>query len=45
MTCIQWQPHGRSWKIIDRDVFTATALPAYFGHENYASFVRVVNAW
>mmetsp|Transcript_14442 Transcript_14442/g.31657 ORF Transcript_14442/g.31657 Transcript_14442/m.31657 type:complete len:545 (+) Transcript_14442:174-1808(+) len=44
-SCIQWQPHGRSWRIINRDVYTAKALPAYFGHENYASFVRVVNAW
>lgn len=26
-------------------MFTEIALPRYFGHKNYASFVRIVNAW
>lgn len=38
-------PHGRSWKILNRDLFSTYALPRYFGHTNHASFVRVVNAW
>jgi len=45
MHIISWLPHGRSWKIYNRDMFTEIALPRYFGHKNYASFVRIVNAW
>ena len=42
---ITWMPHGRSWKIINRELFSTFALPRYFGHSNHASFVRIVNAW
>jgi hypothetical protein len=45
ITCITWLPHGRSWKILNRDFFSSYALPRYFGHANNSSFVRVVNAW
>jgi hypothetical protein len=38
-------PHGRSWKILNRELFSNFALPRYFGHSNHASFVRIVNAW
>mmetsp|Transcript_10437 Transcript_10437/g.18321 ORF Transcript_10437/g.18321 Transcript_10437/m.18321 type:complete len:318 (+) Transcript_10437:1-954(+) len=38
-------PHGRSWKILNRELFASFALPRYFGHSNHASFVRIVNAW
>jgi len=42
---ITWMPHGRSWKILNRELFSSFALPRYFGHSNHASFVRIVNAW
>lgn len=42
---ITWMPHGRAWKILNRDLFAQFALPRYFGHQNHASFVRIVNAW
>lgn len=42
---ITWMPHGRSWKILNRDLFSQFALPRYFGHKNHSSFVRIVNAW
>ena len=42
---ITWMPHGRSWKILNRETFSSFALPRYFGHSNHASFVRIVNAW
>lgn len=42
---ITWMPHGRSWKILNRELFSSFALPPYFGHSNYASFVRIINAW
>jgi hypothetical protein len=40
-----WMHHGRSWKVLNRELFTEYALPRYFGHANYPSFVRLVNAW
>lgn len=42
---ITWMPHGRAWKILNRELFSSFALPRYFGHSNHASFVRIVNAW
>lgn len=42
---ITWMPHGRAWKILNRDLFAQFALPRYFGHQNHASFVRIINAW
>jgi len=42
---LTWMPHGRSWKILNRELFSSFALPRYFGHSNHASFVRIVNAW
>ena len=45
VSVITWMPHGRSWKILNRDLFSSFALPRYFGHSNHASFVRIVNAW
>lgn len=45
ISVIQWSPHGRCWRVLNRDMFAEHALPRYFGHKNYASFVRIVNAW
>ncbi|KAL7531617.1 hypothetical protein ACHAXR_004136 [Thalassiosira sp. AJA248-18] len=45
VSILTWLPHGRSWKIINRELFSSFALPRYFGHSNHASFVRIVNAW
>jgi len=42
---IAWQPHGRSWRILDRERFSTEVLPTYFEHSNYNSFIRLVNAW
>mmetsp|Transcript_3018 Transcript_3018/g.6602 ORF Transcript_3018/g.6602 Transcript_3018/m.6602 type:complete len:429 (-) Transcript_3018:121-1407(-) len=42
---ITWMPHGRSWKILNRELFSSFALPPHFGHSNHASFVRIINAW
>mmetsp|Transcript_5701 Transcript_5701/g.12358 ORF Transcript_5701/g.12358 Transcript_5701/m.12358 type:complete len:558 (-) Transcript_5701:79-1752(-) len=44
-SAITWMPHGRSWKILNRELFSSFAMPRYFGHSNHASFVRIVNAW
>ncbi|EED91834.1 hypothetical protein THAPSDRAFT_22570 [Thalassiosira pseudonana CCMP1335] len=42
---ITWMPHGRSFSVVDRENFAKYALPRYFGHDNFPSFVRIVNAW
>ena len=42
---ITWMPHGRSFKVIDRETFVNHALVRYFGHSNFASYIRIVNAW
>ncbi|KAL7471366.1 hypothetical protein ACHAXS_011656 [Conticribra weissflogii] len=42
---IAWLPHGRSWMVLDRHRFTNEVLPDYFGHSNFESFIRLVNAW
>ena len=42
---ITWMPHGRSFKVIDRETFVNHALLRYFGHSNFASYIRIVNAW
>jgi len=43
--CLTWLPHGRSWKVTNRELFSEHGLPRYFGHKNFASFVRIINAW
>ena len=42
---ITWKPHGRTWAVIDRSMFTSIVLPKYFNHSNFASFNRSVNGW
>ena len=34
-------PHGRSWMVLDRDLFVDRALPKYFNHKNFTSFIRI----
>ncbi|KAL7531997.1 hypothetical protein ACHAXR_007560 [Thalassiosira sp. AJA248-18] len=42
---IRWQPHGRSWKVVDKHLLTTIILPDHFSHGNFASFNRSVNGW
>ena len=42
---IDWMPHGRSWKVLDREVFLSVIFPQYFAQTRYESFVRQVNGW
>ncbi|KAL7540087.1 hypothetical protein ACHAWF_006591 [Thalassiosira exigua] len=44
-SAIVWLPHGRSWRVVSREVFAKLSLPWYFGYNSHASFVRNVNAW
>jgi hypothetical protein len=42
---IAWQPHGRSFKVLDKFQMEQVVLPMYFETTNYNSFVRLLNAW
>ncbi|KAL7523697.1 hypothetical protein ACHAXR_000293, partial [Thalassiosira sp. AJA248-18] len=42
---IRWQPHGRSWKVVDKHLLTTIILPEHFSHGNFESFTRSVNGW
>lgn len=42
---IAWQPHGRSWRVLEPKMFENEVLPLYFRHRNYSSFMRQVNGW
>ena len=42
---VAWLPHGRSWKVLNKDVFMAEICPRYFSQTRYESFVRQVNGW
>jgi len=40
---ISWLPHGRAFKVHVPAVFEKEALPKYFGHKRYSSFLRQLN--
>lgn len=40
-----WQPHGRSWKIVDKDLLSSIILPKYFEHVSENSFKKMVGQW
>lgn len=42
---ISWMPHGRSWKVLEPNVFETMVMPLFFEYSNYHSFNRLVNAW
>jgi hypothetical protein len=42
---ICWMPHGRSWKIIDKDKLASVVCYENFNHDSFGSFTRSVNGW
>lgn len=42
---ICWQPHGRSWKIVDKHLLSTVICPKHFAHAKFESFNRSVNGW
>ena len=42
---IAWQPHGRTWAILDKQLLVSIVLPVHFNHSNYESFNRSMNGW
>lgn len=42
---VAWMPHGRAWKIIDKERLTSDAIPKYYISKKYTSFSRQLSAW
>jgi hypothetical protein len=38
-------PHGRAWKIHNKDLLVSEVLPRYFVQSKYESFARQLNGW
>jgi hypothetical protein len=42
---ITWMPHGRAWKILNKELFMKEVTPNYFGQNKYESFTRQLSGW
>lgn len=42
---ISWMPHGRAWKIHNRELLMTEVVPKYFTMKKYQSFQRQINGW
>jgi len=42
---ISWMPHGRSWKVRQKELFMRTICPQYFTQSKFESFIRQANGW
>lgn len=43
---VKWLPHGRSFMIVDQELFMRKVHPRYFSNQkNYRSFTRQLNLW
>ncbi|KIY62133.1 winged helix DNA-binding domain-containing protein [Cylindrobasidium torrendii FP15055 ss-10] len=42
---VSWSPHGDTFMVKDINEFTASILPKFFKHSNFASFVRQLNKY
>ena len=40
-----WMPHGRSWKVLDKELMASVVCQENFNHDSYGSFSRSVNGW
>lgn len=42
---ISWLPHGRAWRIHQKQIFEREVIPTYFHHCRFTSFMRQVSGW
>ena len=42
---ILWMPHGRAWKVNNKELLMEEAAPKFFGQSKYASFARQLSGW
>lgn len=42
---ITWMPHGRAWRIVDKEKLVAEVIPSFYVCKKYESFTRQLNGW
>ena len=42
---ICWMPHGRSWKVLNKELLASVVCKGNFNHDSFESFTRSVNGW
>ena len=42
---ISWMPHGRAWKVNNKELLMEEVAPKFFGQSKYASFARQLSGW
>lgn len=42
---VSWMPHGRAFKVHDKDAFVKSILPCFFSQSSYESFQRQLNLY
>ena len=42
---ICWMPHGRAWKVLNKQLLASVVCPYHFSHCSFDSFNRQVNGW
>ena len=42
---IRWMPHGRAWKVLNKQLLASVVCPYHFSHSSFDSFNRQVNGW
>lgn len=42
---ISWMPHGRAWKIHNKELLMQEVVPQFFSQSKYESFTRQLNGW
>lgn len=42
---VSWMPHGRAFKVHDKDAFVKSVLPRFFSQSSYESFQRQLNLY
>jgi len=42
---ITWQPHGRAWKILNKQLLMSVVVPKYLRQTKFESFTRQLSGW
>eukprot|EP00984_Skeletonema_dohrnii_P017705 scaffold8137_cov96-Skeletonema_dohrnii-CCMP3373.AAC.1 len=42
---ISWMPHGRAWKVKNKEILVEEVIPKFFGQSKFASFARQLSGW
>lgn len=42
---ITWMPHGRAWRLLDKDRLISEVIPSFYVCKKYESFTRQLNGW